>query len=218
MALGPGDWDSQLVTAGGGGDVRYTDFRLVPEDDSGAASAQMGAWKSVRAEDRGPLSAFASHPYAPLLATASLSQNAQVSNEGQAHLRLADCLLPTGAVPHLCCMKRKICEHQASSPQCHLANVSCAFGGADGEAVGPARGHAGLPPQLRCRRRAAAQRRRQPHRLAPLPADICVRRRRPDDQDLRGGSFLTGASAAASACPFSPAPVLDLLPAPFSRR
>lgn len=78
MALGPGDWDSQLVTAAGGGDMRYADFRLLPADEGLPPSAQMGAWKSVRAEDRGPLSAFAAHPYAPLLATASLSQNAQV--------------------------------------------------------------------------------------------------------------------------------------------
>jgi hypothetical protein len=79
MALGPGDWDSQLVTAACGGDMKYTDFRLVPAE-AGQPPAQMGAWKSLRAEDRGPLSAFAAHPNAPLLATASLSQNAQASD------------------------------------------------------------------------------------------------------------------------------------------
>lgn len=40
MALGPGDWDSQLVTAAGGGDMRYTDFRLVPGDDVQPPGAQ----------------------------------------------------------------------------------------------------------------------------------------------------------------------------------
>lgn len=33
MALGPGDWDSQLLTGGAGGDIRYTDFRLLPPED-----------------------------------------------------------------------------------------------------------------------------------------------------------------------------------------
>ncbi len=45
----------------------------------------MGAWKTVRAEDKGSLSAFAAHPYAPLLATASFSQNSQA---------LASCVPP----------------------------------------------------------------------------------------------------------------------------
>ena len=79
MALGPGDWDSQLVTAACGGDMKYTDFRLLPAEEGHPPSAQMGVWKSLHAEDRGPVSAFAAHTHAPLLATASLSQNVQAS-------------------------------------------------------------------------------------------------------------------------------------------
>ena len=86
MALGPGDWDSQLLSGAAGGDIRYTDFRLLPPADpeaaDGGGGAQMGVWKSVRADDKGPLSAFAAHPHAPLLATASFSQNSQARAGG----------------------------------------------------------------------------------------------------------------------------------------
>ena len=79
MALGPGDWDSQLLTGSGSGEIKYTDFRLLPpETEGGPPAARMGAWKTVSVDDHGPLSAFAAHPYAPLLATASFSQNSQV--------------------------------------------------------------------------------------------------------------------------------------------
>lgn len=95
MALGPGDWDSQLVTAACGGDMKYTDFRLLPAEEGRAPSAQMGVWKSLHAEDRGPVSAFAAQPHAPLLATASLSQNVQASEK-------ATVLISTGHCSWLC--------------------------------------------------------------------------------------------------------------------
>lgn len=71
----------------------------------------MGAWKSVRAEDRGPLSAFAAHPYAPLVATASLSQNTQVTTH--------QLLLPI-LFGERCCSRR----HLANCPQLHVLGAA----------------------------------------------------------------------------------------------
>lgn len=103
MALGPGDWDSQLVTAGCGGDMKYTDFRLLPAEEGQAPSAQMGVWKSLYAEDRGPVSAFTAHPHAPLLATASLSQNVQASKDASTPMLWADAVCYVLGCHGLCC-------------------------------------------------------------------------------------------------------------------
>ena len=90
MALGPGDIDSQLVSAAVAGEMKYTDFRMIGSQTSattagdvggsgsGSGSARMGVWKTVVPEEKGPLTAFAAHLYAPLLSTASFSQQAQV--------------------------------------------------------------------------------------------------------------------------------------------
>jgi hypothetical protein len=87
MALGPGDWDSQLVTGASNGEIKLMDFRVGTGGAGGAgeasspkdaaAAARMGVWKTVKTEDKGILSAFSAHPYAPLLATASYSQSSQ---------------------------------------------------------------------------------------------------------------------------------------------
>jgi hypothetical protein len=160
MALGPGDWDSQLVTAACGGDMKYTDFRLLPGEEGRAPSAQMGVWKSLHAEDRGPVSAFAAHPHAPLLATASLSQNVQASGRASVQASTGQCSCLCARIAWL------------RSQACLTANMlRC---DADGQVVGATWGHAGISAQF-CRRGcASAVGGRQPHCLAPLQAHLCM--------------------------------------------
>lgn len=89
MALGPGEVDNQLIIVTAAGEMKFIDFRMTTGQASAAAageghppfsssSARMGVWKTVQPDDKGPLCAVAGHPYAPLLATSSLSPQSQV--------------------------------------------------------------------------------------------------------------------------------------------
>ena len=89
LALGPGEADNQLIAVTEAGEMKYIDFRMTTGQTSASvagegfpplnsSSARMGVWKTVAPDDKGPLCAVAAHPYAPLLATSSLTPQSQV--------------------------------------------------------------------------------------------------------------------------------------------
>lgn len=66
------------LQASGGSQHSQHSVHDAPLQCGGTGAWKVGVWKNLRTEDKGATTAFAAHPHAPLLATASNSQSSQV--------------------------------------------------------------------------------------------------------------------------------------------